>query len=258
MMRRWTGWLWIVGFCYGVTAEVEQISRPSDFAVMNEVLPYALFEIRYFEENNFVGSPVDGYKEPLCFLTKKAGVALEKVYQEAKSRGYTLKIFDCYRPQRAVDHFVRWAKDLKDQKMKSKYYPNEDKSVLFEKGYIAEKSGHSRGSTLDLTLAVPVSDDERKRSVWELVKSFFTMDDYLYSAKELDMGTSYDFFDSLSHTADPRITKKQKQNRFLLKELMEKHGFVNYDKEWWHYTLKDEPYKDTYFNFPVALRASAI
>lgn len=251
-MLRWVQLFCVVVVCYSVIAENSQERRSSHFVMMNAVLPYALFEIRYFEENNFMGVPVNGYREPLCFLTKEAGQALEKVYQEVKNRGYTLKIFDCYRPQQAVDHFVRWARDLNDQKMKSKYYPHEDKSLLFEKGYIAEKSGHSRGSTLDLTLAVPVSDDERKRNVWEWIKSFFTMDDYLHDAKELDMGTSYDFFDSLSHTADPRVTEKQKQNRLLLKKIMEKHGFVNYDKEWWHYTLKDEPYPDTYFNFPVA------
>lgn len=144
-----------------------------------------------------------------------------------QQRGYTLKIFDCYRPQRAVDHFVRWVGDVHDRTMKAHYYPNEEKSRLIEKGYIAGRSGHSRGSTLDLTL---VKKD---------------------GGAELDMGTPYDYFDALSNTTAPRITGEPKANRLLLKAVMEKHGFVNYPKEWWHYTLKDEPYPDTYFDFPV-------
>ena len=147
--------------------------------------------------------------------------------REVQGQGYSLKVFDCYRPQRAVDRFVAWGRDLSDQAMKAEHYPAEDKSQLFEKGYIADRSGHSRGSTLDLTL-VRQPD-----------------------ATELDMGTPYDYFDSLSNTEDPRITGQQRANRLLLKGVMEKHGFVNYDKEWWHYTLTDEPYPDSYFDFPV-------
>ena len=138
-----------------------------------------------------------------------------------------MKFFDCYRLQQAVDHFVEWVHDADDQKMKAEYYPNEDKSQLIEKGYIANQSGHSRGSTLDLTL----------------VESS--------SSAELDMGTPFDSFDTLSNADDPRVSEQQKSNRLLLKSAMENHGFVNYDKEWWHYTLKDESYPDTYFNFSV-------
>ncbi len=201
--------------------------KPGSFVVVNETIPSALFEISYFSNNNFLGTKVEGYEKPLCLLTEPASLALAKVQREVGTLGYTLKIFDCYRPQRAVDHFTRWVRDLGDQKMKSEYYPYEDKSQLIEKGYIADRSGHSRGSTVDLTLA-------RKSD-----------------STELDMGTPFDYFDTLSNTADPRVTEEQKNNRLFLKATMRKHGFINYDKEWWHYTLEDEPYPDTYFDFPV-------
>ena len=224
-------WLVIVAFLSGcaISTESEQpannASKP--MVLVNEALPAALFEIRYYSENNFLGTRVDGYLKPSCWLTGPASSALTNVQRELSQQGYRLKIFDCYRPQQAVDQFVRWVQDLNDQKMKIQYYPNEDKSRLIEKGYIADQSGHSRGSTLDLTLA-RISD-----------------------SAELDMGTPYDYFDTRSNTADARITEQQRTNRLLLKAAMEKHGFVNYDKEWWHYTLADEPYPGTYFNFPV-------
>lgn len=201
--------------------------RPDAFVNVNEILPAAGFDIRYASDENFLGTRVDGYVRPVCLLTEPAAAVLKRVQQDVQQRGYALKIFDCYRPQRAVDHFVRWVGDLRDRTMKAHYYPNEAKSRLIEKGYIADRSGHSRGSTLDLTL---VKKD---------------------GGAELDMGTPYDYFDSLSNTADPRITGEPKANRLLLKAVMEKHGFVNYPKEWWHYTLKDEPHPDTYFDFPV-------
>ena len=221
----------IVPFLSACSSPIEYAGNANDVSgpvvSVNEIIPDALFDIRYYSGDNFLGARVDGYVKPLCFLTEPAGSALTQVQQEVSQQGYTLKIFDCYRPQRAVDHFVRWVQDLNDQKMKILYYPNEDKSRLIEKGYIADRSGHSRGSTVDLTLA-RASD-----------------------ATELYMGTPYDYFDTRSNTADPRITERQRDNRLLLKTAMEKHGFVNYDKEWWHYTLDDEPYPDTYFDFPV-------
>ena len=213
--------------CGGSSGNGAQGARPDSFVVVNETMPAALFDIRYYSEDNFLGTKVRGYAAPLCILTAPAAAALEQVQQEVNRSGYTLKIFDCFRPQQAVDHFVAWARDKDDTGMKSEYYPNEEKSRLIEKGYIADRSGHSRGSTLDLTLARQAD------------------------SKELDMGTSFDYFDTLSNTADPRVTGEQKNNRLLLKAVMERHGFVNYDKEWWHYTLEDEPYPDTYFNFPV-------
>ena len=217
-------------FCLGCS-KGEVISDddliPEQFIVVNDEIPSLVFDIRYYSDDNFLGTKVRGYESAKCILTKAASEALKKVQEEISEKGYKLKIFDCYRPQQAVDHFVEWVNDADDQKMKAEYYPDEDKTLLIEKGYIADKSGHSRGSTLDLTL---VEHD---------------------SATELDMGTPFDYFDTLSNTADPRMTEQQKHNRLLLKSAMENHGFVNYDKEWWHYTLQDEPYPDTYFNFSV-------
>jgi len=177
--------------------------------------------MRYTGTDNFIGTPVDGYAEPLCYLTNEAAVALKKVQQTLQNEGLSLRLFDCYRPQRAVDHFVRWAKDLNDTRMKSSYYPGVAKKDLFKDGYIAAKSGHSRGSTVDLTI------------------------------DGLDMGTPFDFFDPRSHTQSSAVTTEQHENRMRLKKVMEANGFQNYAEEWWHYTLKDEPYKATYFDFPL-------
>lgn len=217
----------MLAFSLGCGSMANRESMPEDFVVVNEAIPTALFEIRYYTDDNFLGAKVDGYEKPFCVLSAQASAALANVQRDMQQQGYALKIFDCYRPQRAVDHFVRWVRDLDDQKTKARYYPNEDKGQLIEKGYIADRSGHSRGSTLDLTLA-RASD-----------------------GAELDMGTPFDYFDTLSNTADPRIAEEPKNNRMLLKTAMEKHGFVNYDKEWWHYTLRNEPHPDTYFDFPV-------
>ncbi len=164
----------------------------------------------------------------MALLTKEAAAALKKVSDDLVQKGYRIKIYDAYRPQMAVSHFVRWAKDAEDTKMKEYFYPELDKDVLFPLGYIFEKSGHSRGSTVDLTL--------------------FDMS----TGKEVDMGGTFDYFGELSHPDYTGITEEQYQNRMILREAMVKHGFMPLDEEWWHFTLADEPYKDTYFNFPVA------
>lgn len=181
----------------------------------------------YNTENNFTLERIDGYFDNVCYLSKPAASQLFKVAQDLKEQGYGLFIFDCYRPQKGVDHFIRWAKAPEQPKSKQKYYPKLEKKNLFKLGYIAEKSGHSRGSTTDIGL-------------------------YKLGKKEpIDMGTPFDFFEDTSHTASPKISKKAMANRMILKNAMEKHGFENYRKEWWHYTLKDEPYPKTYFNFDV-------
>ena len=218
---------WIM-YSNGTTPQ-DPNQKPADFVAVNKVIPSLIFDVRYFSDNNFLGVKVSGYQKGLCLLTKPASEALKRVQKTLLEKGLTLKIFDCYRPQRAVDHFVKWAGDTKDTKMKALYYPNEDKVTLIEKGYIASQSGHSRGSTLDLTLA------------------------QVSNHRELDMGTPYDYFDVLSHTntTNSKITKEQRENRQLLKSSMEAQGFINFEKEWWHYTLKNEPYPDTYFDFLV-------
>ena len=208
-------------------AHLDAAKDDSGFVPLAEAVPDAILEIRYYSTYNFVGDRVDGYERPVAYLTKEAAAALKAASDDCVARGYRLKIYDAYRPQRAVSHFMRWAKDVGDVRMKPYFYPNLDKSVLFEQGYIAEKSGHSRGSTVDLTL--------------------FDMK----TEKEVDMGGTFDWFGEESHPDFLGVTEAQLANRMLLREIMLAHGFKPLAEEWWHFTLKDEPYPDTYFDFRV-------
>jgi len=200
---------------------------PDGFVRVTDMVPDVLLDIRYYGTFNFVGDRVDGYIAPVAILSRPAAAALARSATAAREKGFVLRIFDAYRPQTAVDHFVRWAKDATDQKNKAFFYPNIDKSRLFELNYIAARSGHSRGSTVDLTLVNQVT------------------------GIELDMGSPFDFFGEISHHGAPHITREQTANRNLLKSIMEHAGFLSYPEEWWHYTLADEPYHDTYFTFFV-------
>lgn len=203
-------------------------SSAEDFVSIAEAVPDVILEIRYYSTYNFVGDRIDGYNEPCALLTKEAAEALKGASEDAKAQGYRLKIYDAYRPQAAVDNFIAWAEDTDDTRMKAYFYPELDKSVLFDQGYIAEKSGHSRGSTLDLTL--------------------FDMN----TGKEADMGGTFDYFGELSHpdyTGD--LTEEQIANRNTLRDIMVQNGFKPLETEWWHFTLENEPYPDTYFTFPV-------
>ncbi|MEV7406984.1 M15 family metallopeptidase [Streptomyces althioticus] len=228
-----------------------------DFVALHSVDPTILHEIRYVTQHNFVGERIDGYRQPLCILTRPAAEALRTAQRRLLPQGYSLKVYDCYRPQRAVDHFVRWAEDLDDQTMKAEFYPNVDKTRLFADGYIAEKSGHSRGSTVDLTLVKLPAQPTRPYRPGEPLTPCFAPKDERFPDNSLDMGTGYDCFDTLSHTLDPRITGEQRANRTLLKSTLEDLGFVNLAEEWWHYTFKPEAYPDTYFDFPVSHRSVA-
>ena len=213
------------------SADVEEIhfsNDSSDFVQVTDVDPDVILEIRYYSTYNFVGDRIDGYEEPTALLTKEAANALKEVSAELKEKGYRLKIYEAYRPQNAVQHFVRWSKDKDDTRMKDYFYPELDKSVLFDQGYIMNHSGHSRGSTVDLTLF-----DEK-------------------TGKELDMGGTFDYFGQMSHPDYKNITDEQYQNRMILREAMMNHGFKPLDEEWWHFTLDDEPYNDTYFTFLVS------
>jgi zinc D-Ala-D-Ala dipeptidase len=207
---------------FGVRAQ----ERPAAFVDAATGVPGLIAEMRYAGSHNFVGRPIDGYEAPHCLLTRQAADALAGVARDLNSQGLVIKAFDCYRPTRAVANFVRWARDPKDQKMKAEFYPDVDKRTLFRDGYIALQSGHSRGSTIDLTLAQA-------------------------DGHELDMGTPFDFFSPKSWTADPNVGAEAHKNRMLLAAAMHRHGFRGYDKEWWHFTLRGEPFPDTYFNFPV-------
>ena len=212
-------------------SDVKLSDDSSDFVSITDVVNDAILEIRYYSTYNFVGDRIDGYEEPLAFLTKEAADALKKVSDYLRDKGYRLKIFDAYRPQKAVTHFMKWVLDTEDTRMKEYFYPELEKDVLFPQGYIAEHSGHSRGSTVDLTL--------------------FDMK----TEKEVDMGGTFDYFGELSHPDYKKITKKQYKNRMILRKAMLKFGFKPLEEEWWHFTLENEPYPDTYFTFPVNSRS---
>ena len=199
----------------------------SGFVSIGEAVPDVLLDIRYYSTFNFIGDRIDGYEEPAALLTREAAEALRKVSSEATEQGFRLKIFDAYRPQKAVDHFVRWAADPADIRMKEYFYPDLEKNEIIPQGFVAEHSGHSRGSTVDLTL--------------------FSM----ASQTDLDMGGTFDFLGEQSFPAYTGISRDQHEHRMLLQKLMMKHGFRPIDEEWWHFTLENEPWPDTYFTFPV-------
>ena len=224
---------------------------PAGFVDIQKIIPEIILDIRYYGQHNFLGERVEGYRAPKCFLSKEAAEALVGVQKELESYSLTLKIYDCFRPQRAVDHFVRWAKEINNTKTMREFYPTIDKKNLFKDGYIDSKSGHSRGSTVDLTIVlIPVPAQANYIQGQQLSECYLPVEKR-FGDNSIDMGTGFDCFHELSNTANTNIGRQQKINRLLLKSLMEKHGFKNYDKEWWHYTLKNEPYPDTYFNFVI-------
>lgn len=209
----------------------------SGFVLVTDVVPDAILEIRYYCTYNFIGDRIPGYNEPIAIITRQAADSLKAVSDELLRKGYRLKVFDAYRPQCAVDYFMEWAKNEQDIRMKEYFYPEQDKSILIPQGYIAEKSGHTRGSTIDLTL--------------------FDMG----TEREVDMGCTFDYFGLASHPdimpgqeigSYKPITEEQYRNRMILREAMLRHGFKPYDCEWWHFTLENEPYPDTYFTFPIS------
>ena len=203
---------------------------PSGFVLLADHIRGIVQEIRYYSTYNFIGDRIDGYEEPCAILTKEAARALKSVANEMNVQGYRLKIFDCYRPLKAVKHFVLWGIEDLDLRMKPFFYPDLEKQELFIKGYIASRSSHSRGSTVDLTL----------------------LD--MQTGKELDMGSPFDLFSEISHPdyRGSEISDEQYENRMILQRVMVRNGFEPLDCEWWHFTLKDEPYPDTYFDFPVS------
>ncbi len=209
--------------------KVMEQTDASGFVLVSDVIPDAVLDIRYYSTFNFLGERVDGYEEPVALLTKEAADALKEVSDEAISMGYRLRIFDCYRPQAAVDHFVRWADKNRELAMKNYFYPEVDKKNLFQEGFVALKSGHSRGSTVDLTLM------------------------RMQDQKDIDVGGTFDYFGKLSWSEHKdSITEEQIKNREMLRSLMMRHGFKPLAEEWWHFTLENEPYPDTYFTFPVS------
>ncbi|MBV1717359.1 MAG: M15 family metallopeptidase [Desulfarculus sp.] len=226
-------------------------TRPADIIDAAQVAPGLVVEARYFGEHNFLGRPVKGYQAPLCLLTRRAALALAKVQAELKPLGLGLKVYDCYRPRRAVADFVAWAKALDDRATQAEFYSTVDKKDLFAKGYIAERSSHSRGSTVDLTIIPLPAPAQETYQPGNNLRPCYLPAARRFGDNGLDMGTGFDCFHPLSHTANPAVGAQQRANRLLLLSLMTRQGFKNYDLEWWHYTLEGEPYPDTYFDFPV-------
>ena len=218
--------IFIVVFLSNCTSRHE-LNLEDGFSYIKNTIPTIETDIRYFGSHNFTGRPVLGYEAPVAILSTKATLALKEVQNELKQKGLGLKVFDSYRPQRAVTSFEIWAKNINDTIAKKEFYPDIDKKDLFILKYIASKSGHTRGSTVDLTIID------------------------LQTKQELDMGSPFDFFGTISHHNTTEITPQQKENRELLRTTMLKHGFKDYAEEWWHYTLVDEPFSDTYFDFVV-------
>lgn len=206
----------------------KDVMDPSGFVVLADHVPGIIQEIRYYSTYNFIGERIDGYEEPCALLTIEAARALKAVSNEMFVKGYRLKVFDGYRPACAVRQFVMWGIEDTDIRMKPYFYPDLEKQELFVKGYIASRSSHSRGSTIDLTL--------------------FDM----ASGKEVDMGSPFDLFSEKSHPDCRAVTDEQYQNRMMLQDVMIRNGFAPIDCEWWHFTLENEPYPDTFFEFPVS------
>jgi zinc D-Ala-D-Ala dipeptidase len=228
---------------------------PAEFVALRDVDPTIIQEMRYITPHNFTGAPVDGYRKAMCILTRPAAEALHRAQLRLLPHGYALKVYDCYLPQRAVDDFVSWAQDLDDQAMKAEFYPLVDKTRLFADGYIAEKSGHSRGSTMDLTVVRLPAAPTRAYRPGEPLTPCYGPRAERFPDNSFDMGTGFDCFDPLAHTLDPRVQGAQLANRLLLKNAMEAQGFTNLPEEWWHYTLSGEPFPATYFDFPVDRRS---
>jgi D-alanyl-D-alanine dipeptidase len=220
---------------------------------LHEVDPTILVSLRYHSDENFVGNPVDGYKKSVMIMTQQTAQALKQVQADVTKDGYSLVVYDAYRPQQAVNHFMRWADDIKDQRKKSQYYPRVNKADVFELGYVAKRSGHSRGSTVDLTLI------KNGQCLYDIKEEQRTLlDGFTITFLDdgtVDMGSSFDLFDEASHHENDLIEEKYKKLRTYLRDVMEKHGFRIIDTEWWHFTLAHEPYArnldSSYFNFPV-------
>jgi len=226
------------------------IALPDGFVSLSEVSDSIQLDIRYYTSNNFIGRPIAGYFAAKCVLSEAAATALTSAQALAAAQGYALKIYDCYRPQQAVNDFVNWAADPDDILQQHRFYPAVPKQELFSQGYIAERSGHSRGSTVDLTL-VPFGSSQPQVDPFANRYDCRQPRPLRYPDNSLEMGTGYDCFDALSHTDSGGISDEARQNRQLLRSIMETAGFANYPQEWWHYTLNNEPYTDRYFNFPI-------
>lgn len=238
--------------CAGVKpTEIDVLKMPDDFVDIKDVIPAIALDIRYYTPHNFVGEKIDGYNAAKCFLTKPAALALNDIEEELNEYSLSLKLYDCYRPQRAVNQFIKWAENPDDTKMKREFYPDIDKQNLFNQDYIAKKSAHSRGSTVDVTIVpIPTPPEEKYVKGQDLHPCYWPREKR-FNDNSIDMGTGIDCFSELAHTDSKQINVQQRVNRLALKSIMEKYGFISLESEWWHYTLENEPYPDTYFDFVI-------
>jgi D-alanyl-D-alanine dipeptidase len=225
-------------------------NRPTDFINVQQVIPQLQTDIRYDSDHNFVGRKIKGYEDPVCLLSRQAANALKTVETQLLVKGLTLKAYDCYRPQTAVNDFAHWATEINNVTMRDEFYPTINKANLFKQGYIAYQSGHSRGSTIDLTIVplnshIPVYDPQAK------LVACTAPQQQRFPDNSLDFGTGYDCFSPMAHPSYQNLSAKAKANRMLLQSLMKQVGFQPLSTEWWHFTLVDEPYPNTYFDFPV-------
>jgi zinc D-Ala-D-Ala dipeptidase len=226
---------------------------PAQFVALDRIDGSILQDMRYATSYNFVGHRIAGYREPVCIVTRRAAKALHRAQKRLEPKGYTLKVYDCYRPTRAVAHFDRWARDVSDQKMKREFYPRADKRRAFVDGYIAHRSGHSRGSTVDITL---VKLPAKAQPEWDgTLRSCIARHRRRFRDNSIDMGTGYDCMDPRASTFHSAIKGYRRANRLRLRRVLDRVGFEPYDREWWHFTLRNEPYPESYFNFPVARNA---
>ena len=230
---------------------------PGAFVDLHDVAPTIVVELRYGTAHDFLGRRVPGYRENTCILTRQAAGALARVQERVAAAGFTLKVYDCYRPQRSVDAFVAWAKDLDDTRMKAEFYPRVRKARLFKDGYIAEQSGHSRGSTVDLTLVRTPPRRQESYARGDRLRDCTAGAGVRFRDNTIDMGTGYDCFDPLSHTYNGRVKGAQRANRLRLRTPMVAAGFTGLKEEWWHFTLREEPFPKTFFDFPVERTALA-
>lgn len=241
----------VCGLVCLMTCNIQAAQLPLNFVYLKNIDPSILQEIRYATSHNFVGRPIAGYQTAECILTLPAAIALAAVQKELKKSALSLKVYDCYRPQQAVDDFIVWSEQPDQQQMKAEFYPRVDKADFFKLGYVAAKSGHTRGSTVDLTIVpIPIPQQIAYFPKQRLVSCIDTHSKR-FADNSIDMGTGFDCMDESAHNDNMTINPVALNNRNLLKAQMEKQKFTAYQTEWWHFTLKNEPYPDTYFNFPV-------
>ena len=240
----------LLGIAFMSTAVLAKL--PEGFVYVNQIDPTIKVDLRYLTDQNFIGEPLNGYKNPVAILTREAAQALSKVQQELLANGYSLVIYDAYRPQKTVDQFVEWSKNWQDNKMKEIYYPRVNKQDLFKLHYIAEKSSHTRGSTVDISI-IPIAQPLKKvEDITEEKRTLTDKYEIIYlNDNTVDMGAAFDLFDDASHPNSHLVDETHRDNREYLRKKMEKHGFEGFPTEWWHFTLKNEPYADVYFNFDI-------